>query len=1021
MNLLTELFSLLLERSAEVLPVLAVVLLVRLVLSRQGSRRVLYALWTVVGLRLVLPGSFPTAISVFNLPSVQHMQATAATVAPTLGQMNRTVSVTPPPIPSPPVGVAGMNGMNGMELLPTMVDPSRPSLLEVLALVWFLGLVAMVLVSLWNYAELRRRLRTAVLLEGNVFQCDAIETPFVLGMFRPRIYLPFRMEAEERGYVLLHERTHIARGDQLVKPLAFLILAAYWFHPGVWLAWLGLCRDMELCCDEAVLRTLGSDVKAAYSRSLLDFATARRFPAPSPLAFGEHDASVRIRNVLRWKQAASAAVFLAVCLCVLTVLICGTDGQRQSTLRNRGEKTTDGQELVTLSYTLAGNVREAAVYEEVYYRGALQSSRPVLDGLFHYGEDPEAALNHLGELRIGASIDREENSLSWVMPQDGALRQDPVNLGKTATFASVVCGALGENQRTKKPLENGSILLYVALGTQEGRQDLSFVQTDASGDWPEVWQQGYLDAADFMVLLRVKLTPAVGTVKITDGGLFFSLDQEVQTLAYYADVYQKGQLIDSQLLTYQIRGQGLRGKFLESWNVDWGQDQTQVTFQRTANEKVMKEKPVDIPSGYDQRGWVFLGAGRPKQRTWDLKLGESLYLIGVPCATAENTGYSCKTLHPDLKNQLIYDNDVVVLLRVVPEAAAQVRAESLSGTGKSAAGRFSFTCPPQAQSFVLYQEVYENGQVQSNPMVMDDFDSGFTDRQFALDITADVNLKAGQVGWNILTGGATMSFPNHGSTIGALPVSTVSSSVWDTDGEAQPMRLEENFILMAFGLSNQNEASPFSCQSLMDNPGLGELTATNDRVVLLRLQISTRDLIHTTAALPGMTRPATAQGETDQASAQALWAQTLWEQQITELELTSGVDTLWSVVRPRIEGMRQNTSYSMALLTPETGDVLLLDFAAPPTDATALDRSMWEKGCLLLALVGNLREIRWTYPRMENGEETLVTNDLPLDNAETNLRLGQGGDGPLAAYQSLKDCAASPADVQNLLRALETN
>ena len=172
--------------------------------------------------------------------------------------------------------------------------------------------------------RLRLRVRTAVRLEGNVFQSEFVPSPFILGVLRPRIYLPFGLEPGAQDMVLAHERAHLKRGDQLWKPLGFLLLTAYWFNPVCWLAYVLFCRDIEAACDEKVVRELGESCKTAYSRALLQCSVPRRMITACPLAFGETGVKGRIKSVLNYKKPAFwvvlAAVFvsIAVAVCFLT-------------------------------------------------------------------------------------------------------------------------------------------------------------------------------------------------------------------------------------------------------------------------------------------------------------------------------------------------------------------------------------------------------------------------------------------------------------------------------------------------------------------------------------------------------------------------------------------------------------------------------------------------------------------------------------------------------------------------------
>lgn len=153
-----------------------------------------------------------------------------------------------------------------------------------------------------SLCRLRRRIVGAVRLRDNIYLADHIDSPFVMGVLRPRIYLPSTLAEGERGYIILHEQCHIQRFDPAVKLLSFTALCLHWFNPLVWLSFLLSGRDMEMRCDEAVIRQLGDGVRADYSASLLSLATGRRILAGAPLAFGEGDPKSRIENLLRFRR-----------------------------------------------------------------------------------------------------------------------------------------------------------------------------------------------------------------------------------------------------------------------------------------------------------------------------------------------------------------------------------------------------------------------------------------------------------------------------------------------------------------------------------------------------------------------------------------------------------------------------------------------------------------------------------------------------------------------------------------------
>ena len=180
---------------------------------------------------------------------------------------------------------------------------------------------------IWNrkHRNLHGRERSKKII---IYECDDIPSPFVKGIFRPKIYLPCGMEKEQQKIVLLHEQYHIYRKDHLVKSLSFLLLMIYWFQPLVWAAWLCMCRDMEMSCDEKVLEMLGEDKRKEYSRTLLVFASEKQVFRHMPLAFGEQDAKKRIQHVLDYRKPAMWGSMLAAAAILGVLLLLGTDSKK---------------------------------------------------------------------------------------------------------------------------------------------------------------------------------------------------------------------------------------------------------------------------------------------------------------------------------------------------------------------------------------------------------------------------------------------------------------------------------------------------------------------------------------------------------------------------------------------------------------------------------------------------------------------------------------------------------------------
>lgn len=375
METLTAVFQVLLDLSLTALPVMAAVLLARLAL-RSAPRKYSYSLWAVAGFRLLCPLSFPSPVSLFNSVPVSAARTAAQT---NLRHWGQTVPALPyiPPAAQAAVSAAGGGTETSVTGAAGALSPaahSGPAAMEILAVIWAAGLAAMLVWGLISWLRVRRSVGQGVLLEKGVYQCDGLKTPFVLGLFRPKIYVPFRMEEYELVHVLLHERTHLRRLDPWWKLLAFGLLSVYWWNPAVWLCFFLFCRDMEMSCDEAVLRRMGPEAKQSYSLSLVRFASGESFPAAGPLAFGENGAKSRVKNILRWKRAAPAAAFLAAALCLLAAVICGTDASTgRGWVQSEGAASAGGRTELRFSYAVPKDINSCLFYTDIYDGGELVS------------------------------------------------------------------------------------------------------------------------------------------------------------------------------------------------------------------------------------------------------------------------------------------------------------------------------------------------------------------------------------------------------------------------------------------------------------------------------------------------------------------------------------------------------------------------------------------------------------------------------------------------------------------------
>ena len=194
-----------------------------------------------------------------------------------------------------------------------------------LTFAWIAGIAGMLIYSAVSYIKLRRRVQIAIPLCKGIYLCGEINSPFVMGIFRPVVYLPDTLDDFEREYIIAHERHHIRRGDHIFKMLGFLALTIHWFNPFVWLAFMLASRDMEMSCDEAVIRKLGEEVRADYSTTLLNLASGHRLFTGTPLAFGEDDPAGRVRNLAKWKKPAIWVIVICILVCVVLAVCLLTD------------------------------------------------------------------------------------------------------------------------------------------------------------------------------------------------------------------------------------------------------------------------------------------------------------------------------------------------------------------------------------------------------------------------------------------------------------------------------------------------------------------------------------------------------------------------------------------------------------------------------------------------------------------------------------------------------------------------
>ena len=454
------------------------VLALRMVL-RRAPKWVNVLLWGMVALRLVLPFSIESALSL--IPS-------AETVSPEVVQFDPAPTIT-----------------SGVTIIDNAVNPSLSESFAAAPLasvnplyvwtylagwVWLIGLTAMLLYALVSYLRLRRRVSASIPLRENIYVCDEVPSPFILGIVHPCIYLPSALDEAQRGSVLSHERAHLARRDHWWKPLGFALLAVYWFNPLLWLAYTLLCRDIELACDERVLRGMDAGQIKDYSSALLACSVPRRMIAACPLAFGEVGVGARVKNALRYKKPAFWVVAASVIVCIV-VAVCFLTNPRTD---------TDAAGLV-------GFHREQVTYADVTDENGAQPSNVQLTA-----EETDAVyalLDTLQYKRLGTASGMQDcyarlyfisaaGERCEVMLSEREMLVNPITDGRKARLYELRSGST----------ELRGYLLE-CIGASEPAEDADRVYTDAwsirvldgwerEGDSP-LWRSGAGTGAYFLV------------------------------------------------------------------------------------------------------------------------------------------------------------------------------------------------------------------------------------------------------------------------------------------------------------------------------------------------------------------------------------------------------------------------------------------------------------------------------------------------------------------------------------------
>lgn len=308
-------------------------------LLKKAPRWLTCSLWALVALRLICPFSFESAVSLipeFSIPPTTVEETLPERVQDLIWDTSSSpgdkMSVAIPDNEGIPVVYEVYLSEDGTTkpVAPRQVPLAWP---RIAASLWLAGITALLLYAAVSYLRIRKKVQASIDLGHQVFLCDYIQTPFILGILRPKIYLPSEMDPRDAAHVLAHERAHLKRRDHWWKPLGFVLLCLHWFNPLLWIAYILLCRDIELACDERVIKTMGKPEKKAYSEALLKCSIPRHMILACPLAFGEVGVKQRIRSVLRYKKPSFWIILVSIPV-ILTIAVCFLTEPQRHTVAN---------------------------------------------------------------------------------------------------------------------------------------------------------------------------------------------------------------------------------------------------------------------------------------------------------------------------------------------------------------------------------------------------------------------------------------------------------------------------------------------------------------------------------------------------------------------------------------------------------------------------------------------------------------------------------------------------------------
>lgn len=495
-----NLFSVILNMSMTGSIVILLVMLARLILKR-SPKIFSYALWAVVLFRLLCPVAFNAPVSVLNAlePKVQEASESTSVIYFIPAEVNQNPDFTFVPA----------DNQSGTEPAPAEESAhTRLDLMTVASYVWLAGTGIMIAYSVIQYVRLRLKLIGAMAYRGNVYRADYIDTPFVMGILSPKIYLPSDIPMNEQKYIIAHERHHISRFDHIIKLLAYSALCIHWFNPLVWAAFILAGKDMEMSCDEAVIREMGSQIRADYSASLLRLATHKKIIAGMPLAFGEGDTKGRVMNMAKWKKPKLWVSLTCLLLCATILVACAVNPKTAGSSADMNSTEVTGE--ITCADRL--NIREkpdllSAVVGN-YYNGAIVTILETKDG---WGR------TDMGWISMDYVTTIDDTTLDD--PAESAPVPNKLNIRKEPDASSAVVGQYS----------NGTTITILETKDGWGRTDQGWIHMDyvttVDGN-TVVDTSGFQPAVDSSVIITDTELVQYGTLKMLLPSGFAAINED---------------------------------------------------------------------------------------------------------------------------------------------------------------------------------------------------------------------------------------------------------------------------------------------------------------------------------------------------------------------------------------------------------------------------------------------------------------------------------------------------------------